>query len=118
MPEHVKEKQFETDVVDSLVALGGYTQGINDFFDVKFGIDGSELLAFVGATQIGKWNKLIDRLGGDPDETQIKFKQRLASELDKRGTLHVLRKGVEEQGLKFDLAYFRPAHAKNPDLVE
>ncbi|MBA3652576.1 MAG: type I restriction endonuclease subunit R [Actinobacteria bacterium] len=118
MPEHVKERQFETDVVESLVAHGGYTQGLNDFYDVKLGIDGSELLAFIGATQIEKWNKLIDRLGGDPNETQLKFKQRLASELDKHGTLHVLRKGVEEQGVRFDLAYFRPAHSKNPELVE
>ena len=118
MPEHVKEKQFEADVVESLVTHGGYTQAINDFYDVKLGLDGGELLAFVGATQVDKWSKLIDRLGGDADETQIKFKNRLAAELDKRGTLDVLRRGVEEQGLKFDLAYFRPAHAKNPELVE
>lgn len=118
MPEHVKEKQFETEVVESLVATGGYTQGINDFYDVQLGIDGSELLAFIGGTQIEKWSTLIDRLGGDADETQIKFKQRLASDLDKHGTLHVLRRGVEEQGLRFDLAYFRPAHSKNPELVE
>jgi type I restriction enzyme, R subunit len=118
MPEHVKEKQFETDVVESLVTHGGYTKGANDSYDVEIGVDGSELLAFLGSTQIEKWNQLIDRLGGDADQAQIKFKQRVASELDKHGTLRVLRKGVEEQGLRFDLAYFRPASSKNPELVE
>lgn len=118
MPEHVKEKQFETDVVESLVSHGSYSAGINQFYDVSLGFDASELFSFIGATQIKNWNELIVRHGGDADDTQIKFKQRLASELDKRGTLDVLRRGVEDQGLPFQLAYFRPAHAKNPELVE
>jgi type I restriction enzyme R subunit len=118
MPEHVKEKQFETDVVEALTAAGGYSAGINQFYDIPLGFDGGELLAFIGATQITAWNELIVRHGGDPAETQIRFKQRLAAELDKRGTLDVLRRGVADQGLQFQLAYFRPAHGKNPDLVD
>ncbi|HUP68364.1 MAG TPA: type I restriction endonuclease [Acidimicrobiales bacterium] len=118
MPEHVKEKQFEADVVEALTTTGGYTAGINQFYDVALGLDTSELLAFVGATQISSWNELIVRHGGNPDEAQQRFKQRLAAELDRRGTLDVLRRGVEDQGLRFQLAYFRPAHGKNPELVE
>lgn len=118
MPDHVKERQFETDVVEALTTTGGYSLGVNGCYDVALGLDASELFAFVGATQIDAWNELIVRHGGDPDEAQTRFEQRLAGELDKRGTLDVLRRGVEDQGLRFQLAYFRPAHAKNPDLVE
>jgi type I restriction enzyme, R subunit len=118
MPGHVKEKQFEADVVEALTTTGGFTAGINQFYDVTLGLDTSELLAFIDATQIGSWNELIVRHGGDPDEAEQRFKQRLAAELDRRGTLDVLRRGVEDQGLQFQLAYFRPAHGKNPELVE
>jgi type I restriction enzyme R subunit len=118
MPEHVKEKQFEADVVEALTTAGGYTAGINQSYDVALGLDTSELSAFIDATQIGSWNALIVRHGGDPDETQQRFRQRLAADLDRRGTLDVLRRGVEDQGLRFQLAYFRPAHAKNPELVD
>src|SRR5690606_24367475 len=51
-------------------------------------------------------------------DAQIRFKLRLVAELDRRGTLDVLRNGVDDQGVHFDLAYFRPAHAKNPELVD
>ncbi len=118
MPEHVKEKQFEADVVEALTATGGYTAGVNEFYDVTLGLDAGEVLSFIGATQIGAWNEVIVRHGGDPDEAQARFRQRLASELDRRGTLDVLRRGVEDQGLRFQLAYFRPAHGRNPELVE
>ncbi len=118
MPEHVSERQFESDVVTALTTSGGYSAGINQNYDVASGIDTSELFLFIGATQVERWNELIVRHGGDPDDAQARFTQRLAAELDRRGTLDVLRRGVEDQGLRFDLAYFRPAHAKNPELVE
>jgi type I restriction enzyme R subunit len=118
MPEHVKEKQFEADVVEALTTAGGYTAGITQFYDVALGLDTGELFAFIGATQISTWNELIVRHGGDPDEAQRRFTQRVAAELDRRGTLDVMRRGVEDQGLRFQLAYFRPAHGMNPELVE
>lgn len=118
MAGHVSEQQFETDVVESLTTAGGYTAGVNQNYDVAHGLDTAELLAFIGQTQGQRWAELIERHGGDPDDTQVRFKNRLVAELDRRGTLDVLRRGVEDQGLRFDLAFFRPAHAKNPELVE
>lgn len=41
--------------------------------------------------------------------------RRLASEIDKRGTLDVLRKGVSDAGQRFKLIYFAPATSMNPD---
>ncbi len=115
---HISEQQFETDVVESLASVGGYTAGINGDYDVSQGLDTVELFTFIGATQNDRWSELIVRHGGDADDAQKRFKNRLVAELDRRGTLDVLRRGVDDQGLRFDLAYFRPAHAKNPELVE
>jgi type I restriction enzyme R subunit len=44
---------------------------------------------------------------------KTKFLQRLASEISKRGTLDVLRKGVKDSGCKVQLAFFRPATGLN-----
>jgi len=118
MAGHISERQFETDVVASLTTEGGYTEGTNQDYEVARGLDTAELLAFLGQTQGERWAQLIERHGGDAEDAQIRFKNRLVAELDRRGTLDVLRRGVEDQGLRFDLAYFRPAHAKNPELVE
>jgi type I restriction enzyme R subunit len=41
----------------------------------------------------------------------------LAAEIDKRGTLDVLRHGVVDHGVTIRLAYFRPAHGLTPELV-
>ncbi|MCQ3815062.1 MAG: hypothetical protein KTU85_11705 [Acidimicrobiia bacterium] len=44
--------------------------------------------------------------------------QRLASELDKRGTVDVLHNGVVDRNVKIRLAYFKPAHGMTPESVE
>ncbi|HEX4901819.1 MAG TPA: type I restriction endonuclease, partial [Acidimicrobiales bacterium] len=118
MAGHVSERQFETDVVDSLTTAGGYTAGTNQGYDVTQGFDSAELFAFIGQTQGQRWADLVERHGGEADDAQVRFKNRLFAELDRRGTLDVLRRGVEDQGLRFELAFFRPAHAKNPELLE
>ena len=51
MPKHVTEEQFETDIVESLVDHGGYTQGDKTHFDTTIGLDTTELFAFIEATQ-------------------------------------------------------------------
>ena len=44
--------------------------------------------------------------------------KRLASQLDKRGTVDVLRRGVVDRNVKIRLAFFRPASGLTPELVE
>ncbi len=118
MPAHVKEQQFESEIVSSLTSNGGYTAGVDSNYDSKAGLDTAELFAFIGATQGTKWNELVGRHGGDPDKTQQKFIARVVSGLEQRGTIDVLRRGVDDQGITFTLAYFKPASKKNPTLVE
>lgn len=118
MPDHVKEAQLEADIVEWLTTAGGYSAGVDSFYDREAGLDSSELFAFIGATQADQWGKLVVRYGGDRDVAQQKFRSRLVSELDKRGTIAVLREGVEDQGLRFELAYFKPASGMNAKLAE
>ena len=118
MPEHVKEKQFESDIVEWLCAHGGYSLGADSHFDRKLGLDTAELFAFVGATQSKIWDLLVSRHGGDAEKAQQKFLARLAQAIDKDGTVRVLRKGVEDQGVTIRLMYSRPASGMNAQLAE
>ncbi|MGI8875621.1 MAG: hypothetical protein ACR2KP_15135 [Egibacteraceae bacterium] len=58
-----------------------------------------ELHAFIGAAQNDAWDELVKRYGGNHDTAQSKYADRLASELDNRGAVDVLRHGVVDQGV-------------------
>jgi type I restriction enzyme, R subunit len=118
------EQLFESSICNWLALYGGYVaakndalQGVGRDFDPARGLDTGELYAFIGATQIEAWNELLKRYGNDPDLAQAKFADRLAAELDKRGTVDVLRHGVVDLGITIRLAFFRPAHGLTPELV-
>lgn len=118
------EHAFETSICDWLVAEGGYQackvgnrQGEPTDFDPVRSIDTAELFAFLGETQAESWDQLKKRLGGVEAQAQSKFVERLASELDKRGTVDVLRNGVRDHGITIRLAFFRPAHGLTPELL-
>jgi len=111
-----REVAFEEAVVDSLVSSGGYTPGIPTHYDPALALDTAELMVFIGATQADEWEDLVRRYGGDADLAQKRFYDRLARQIDERGTIDVLRHGVEDLGVHIRLAYFRPASGLNPDL--
>ena len=65
-------------------------------FDRVLGLDPVELFAFVSSTQPKAWEQLIARgYGNDAAAAQLGFAKRLASEIDARRTVDVLRHGVE-----------------------
>jgi type I restriction enzyme R subunit len=119
------EKLFEDAITQHLVQSAGYgackwgtrPEWIADF-DAGKGIDTAELFAFIDATQSKWWAALVKAYGANSETARNKFLQRLAVELDGRGTVDVLRHGVVDQNVQFRLAYFKPAHGLTPELVE
>jgi len=75
----------------------------------------ADLLAFVQETQPTEWAKFKRWHNGQSEQIFIK---RVAKQLDTHGTLHVLRHGFKDVDAKFFLCAFKPAHSKNPQLVE
>lgn len=117
-----KEADFETSIVTWLTEHGGYqlaknglTQNMPRDFKPEWGLDTPELFSFIGATQAAEWSKVIELEGGDPNIAQRRFCERLVKVLDDRGTVAVLRSGVEYLGVTIKLAYFRPARQLNAD---
>ena len=119
------EAAFEAHIAGFLVEHGGYRrvkttgEGYESDFDGNAGVDTADLFEFIGATQGDRWDKLVDAgHGGDPVVARAHFVQRVASQLDKRGTVDVLRRGVTDYNVQFRLAYFKPGHGLAPELVE
>jgi type I restriction enzyme R subunit len=112
-PSHY-ESTLEKVFRDSLV-LGDWIKGDKSNYSRLLGLDVEELQLFIRATQPDAWKKLISYHG---DETQAwsKFTKRLSSELNERGVVDVLRKGVKDTGVKIELAYFAPAHELTPEM--
>lgn len=120
------EHAFETAICESLTSAGGYqaikignAADADHDFDADLALDTAELFAFIGETQGDEWEK-VRASHATADEAQRAFAQRLAKEIERRGTIDVLRHGVVYAGhQKADirLAYFRPASGLNPDLA-
>ncbi len=89
---------------------GGYHKRSPEDYDKVLCLLPRDALDFIYATQPKEWDKFKKQYG---NEAKDKFLQRLAHEIQHRGTLDVLRKGIKANGCKFQLAYFRPASGLN-----
>ena len=72
----------------------------------------NETLRFIQETQPNEYQRLEIQYGKD---TPTKLLNRVSKEIERRGVLDVLRKGVIDRGCRFNLTYFRPSSGMNPD---
>lgn len=110
------EIQFEMDICTHLGAHGWlYAEGDAKGYDTPRALFPADVLAWVQASQPQAWESLQKSNG---PATEAMLLDRVRKALDERGTLEVLRVGVELLGLKapLKLAQFKPALAMNPDL--
>lgn len=89
---------------------GGYRRREPSDYDKELCLVPKDVLDFIYATQPKEWQKMQTQHGTDAKPMLLK---RLASEVHKHGTLHVLRKGIKANGCKFRLVYFRPSSGLN-----
>jgi len=112
-----KEISFEHEICQHLAANGWlYAEGDAAGYDRARALFPADVLAWVQATQPQAWETLVKNHGSKAEETLL---ARLRDQLDQRGTLDVLRHGIEMLGLKtpLKLAEFKPALAINPDIL-
>ena len=112
-----KEISFETEICEHLAEHGWlYAEGDAAGYDRARALFPTDVLAWVQATQPKAWETLTKSHGAQADETLL---ARLRDQIDQRGTLDVLRHGIELLGLKspLQLAQFKPALAINPDIL-
>ncbi len=91
---------------------GGYRKRAASEYDRALCLLPRDVVDFVLATQPKEWQRLTQHHGASVRE---QFLKRLASEIERRGALDVLRSGVKDSGCKFRLAYFQPASGLNEE---
>ncbi len=114
------EIQFELDICNHLATQGwlygpGGTEGDASGYDTPRALYPADLMAWVQATQPEAWDALAKNHGAAAPAMML---DRLRKALDERGTLEVLRVGIDLLGLKapLKLAQFKPALEMNPEL--
>ena len=108
------EKEFQNHIINHLISTG-YQKRANENYNEITCIDPELALKFIHDTQPREWMKFRRTYG---EQSENKFFYRLVSEIDKKGTINVLRNGFKEVGCYFTLFYPRPNNKKNPDLFE
>jgi type I restriction enzyme, R subunit len=120
----INETLLEDEISAHLVAASGYQEckigteaDWRPDFNAAVGLDVVELFRFIEETQGDEWEKLVKAHGGDEKLAYQKFTQRLAQQIDERGTVDVLRYGIRDQNVEFRLSYRKPAFGLAPELV-
>ena len=108
-----KEGTFEDAITDHLTG-NGWTLGDKDNFDAETALDRSAVIGFIKESQPEKWKKFNEFYKTDAERQLI---YRLGKELELRGTLDVIRHGIDDSGIKFQLAYFKPDSGLNPETI-
>lgn len=112
-----KEIKFEDEVCDYLAKHNWlYAEGDATNYDRARALFPPDVVAWVQESQPKAWEVLAKNHGTQAEETLL---NRLHDQLNQRGTLDVLRHGIELLGLKQPLkvAEFKPALGINPDIL-
>ncbi len=88
------ERHFEAYIVQQLAARG-WVVGDTTGYDQNHALFPQDLIEWVKATQLKKWEKLV---AGNGDKATATLMDRLAQALEKDGTVHVLRNGFKIAG--------------------
>jgi len=108
-----REARFQQDIIDAMVA-GGWKSGTASGYDRASALYTEDLLGYVREAWPERWEKFCK---ANPQASEQVFVQKVVRELERAGTLEVLRHGFKVPGVKFDLCSFQPDHGMNPDSL-
>ncbi|WP_460539940.1 type I restriction endonuclease subunit R, partial [Halomonas garicola] len=108
-----REAQFQQDIIAAM-AKGGWLTGAASGYDRASALYTEDLLGYVQDAWPERWKQFCK---ANPQAPERAFIQRTVRELEKAGTLEVLRHGFKVPGIKFDLCSFQPDHGMNPESL-
>jgi type I restriction enzyme R subunit len=114
MVAQTSEKAFETRVEEVLLQEGGWHPGTNAEWDVEQALFPTRIFAFLQETQSPLWEQMRALHGSGLESLLLAA---LVKELNLKGMLHVLRHGFKFYGKILRMAYFKPAHALNEEVL-
>jgi type I restriction enzyme R subunit len=114
MSTQANERAFETQVEATLLGAAGWQRGSLAEWDVERALFPATVCRFLEATQAKLWREMRALHGAGLEKLIVGA---LVKELDIKGALHVLRHGFKFYGKTFRLAYFKPAHGLNDEVL-
>ncbi len=108
------EKAFETYVEEILLTRGGWQSVSNAEWDQERALFPAQICAFIADTQPKLWAEMQALHAAALEALLVTA---LVKELATKGALHVLRHGFKFYGKIFRLAYFKPAHGANFEVL-
>ncbi|MDN6298559.1 MAG: DEAD/DEAH box helicase family protein [Halomonas sp.] len=108
-----REAQFQQDIIAAM-AQGGWLTGAASGYDRKNALYTEDLLGYVQDAWPERWDKFCK---ANPQAPEQAFVQKTVRELERAGTLEVLRHGFKVPGITFDLCSFQPDHGMNPESL-
>lgn len=108
------EAHLEHYIVEKLVAQG-WKHGVSSGYDRDFAFYPEDLVGWLKDTQPAKWDKLVAMNGV---KTQTVLMTRLEKEMEKHGTIQVLRRGLNIAGCgHIDISEAAPEDKRNKDVL-
>ncbi|MBE6494256.1 MAG: type I restriction endonuclease subunit R [Methanosphaera stadtmanae] len=127
MSSDTTERGYQQDIVDYLRSTGYVDRTIynsegkvelyskKSHYNKNLCLDAELTLNFIKVTQPTAWKK-FERIY--KEDANAKFIDSLKRELDKKGTINVLKKGFRDAGAKFKLYYPKPNSNINEELMD
>ncbi|QSB29085.1 type I restriction endonuclease subunit R [Flavobacterium sp. CLA17] len=109
-----KEIAFEESIENVLLANEFISLTSNTYHKEK-ALFPKTLIDFIQKTQLKEWNKLHSILG---DSTANQIIHDLTKWIELNGVLSTLRHGFKCYGKQLQLAYFKPSHSMNAEVLE
>lgn len=110
--KRIGEEALEDVVVAALADSSLYRTRAPHSFDPVLLLDVDQLADFVASTQPKEWTRISKQFPGTEREA---LASHVASLVQKRGTLEVLRNGASFNGINLQLAFFKPSAGGNPE---
>ena len=106
-----RERAFQNDILAAL-SDQGWLLGKASEYDKVSALYPEDLIGYFQEAWPDRWDKFATSNPQNPEKVLI---QKTVRELEKKGTLDVLRHGFKMPGVKIDLCSFKPDHGMNPD---
>ncbi|USD35986.1 type I restriction endonuclease subunit R [Ferrimonas sp. SCSIO 43195] len=106
------ELTFQNHIIDALKAQG-WLVGQSGGYDRERALYPDDLVAYVQETQPETWEKFCTVYGSEPERHLLNAAVR---QLERKGTLWLLRNQIEDRGLRIKAATFKPDNELNPEL--
>ncbi len=106
-----REKEFQADITKALDAQG-WKVGEPTKYNRERALYTEDVLAFVQETQPKAWEKFCQHYPVEPEKTLLDNLQR---QIERHGTLAILRGGFKDRGVRLEFCQFQPDHAMNEE---